>query len=312
MSFTSEIKKQITDVKIIDKKAQSAFISAFLRTCGSVETSSDDIGFSAYSEEDSLKYFARLIKLRYGKTCVIEKVAKTERARATLIDGDSLYILTDLGILKKDGGGIEVSLNIGADVCPDEVSAKAFIAGAFLGAGSITVPKLFEGRAQTKTGYHLEVVFSKYVTAADFSSLLAENGFFPKLVERKEQFVVYFKNVEEIESFIGMCGANGAYFKLNDLQIQKEIRNRENRKINCEMSNMTKTIDASIRSREDIKTVIDCVGAEGLSEPLRLVADARLNNEDMSLQELADMLGISKSCLTHRLRKLSELAKTLR
>ena len=307
MSFSSEIKKQITSVKIIGERAQNAFISAFLRTCGSVETVGNTVGFSATSEDDAVSYFVKLVKIRFGVNCVVEKIAKSERARATYIGDDGLKILIELGVLKREGGGVAVSLNISEDAFFDEACVKAFIAGAFLGSGSITVPSLENGKSG-KTGYHLEVVFSKYVTAADFCVLLAENGFLPKQVQRKDQFVVYFKNVEEIENFIGLCGANGAYLKLNELQIKKEIRNHENRKINCEMSNMTKTIDASIRSREDIKTVIECIGLEGLSEPLKIVALARLENEDMSLQELADSLSISKSCLTHRLRKLSELA----
>ena len=48
-----------------------------------------------------------------------------------------------------------------------------------------------------------------------------------------------------------------------------------------------------------------------LSSELKVLAKARLENASMSLQELADKLGISKSCLNHRMRKLMELAAEL-
>ena len=123
--------------------------------------------------------------------------------------------------------------------------------------------------------------------------------------------MVYFNNVEEILNYIGLCGANGAYLKIAELQITKEIKNVENRKMNCEMSNLTKTIDASIKQREDIKTIEETVGLEGLKPQLYEVAKARIENEDLSLSELAEMLGITKSCLVHRLNKLSQIAKSL-
>ena len=48
-----------------------------------------------------------------------------------------------------------------------------------------------------------------------------------------------------------------------------------------------------------------------LSVELKVLAKARVDNPHISLQELADMLGISKSCLNHRMRKLMELAAEL-
>jgi DNA-binding transcriptional regulator WhiA len=52
-------------------------------------------------------------------------------------------------------------------------------------------------------------------------------------------------------------------------------------------------------------------GFSELSSELKSLAKARLENPSMSLQELANKLGISKSCLNHRMRKLMELAGEL-
>jgi DNA-binding protein WhiA len=47
-----------------------------------------------------------------------------------------------------------------------------------------------------------------------------------------------------------------------------------------------------------------------LPPKVRAAAKARLENPDATLQELAEMLGISKSGMNHRMRKLKELAET--
>ena len=46
-----------------------------------------------------------------------------------------------------------------------------------------------------------------------------------------------------------------------------------------------------------------------LSVELKTLANARLANNAMTMKELAEYLGISKSCLNHRIRKLLELAE---
>ena len=312
MSFTQEVKNEMISSKLLSKTAQRAFVSAFLRTCGSIEVAKDKFGFSVTSDPQIVNYFVKTVKALYGEECLLDKASKKgERATAVLVNQNSLSILVDLGILSTDGEELTISLAIGEKIVPDENAFKGYLTGAFLGSGSVTVP-FVDSKRRSKTGYHLEIVFSKYVTADDFCSLLAGYGFMPKLAERKDQFVVYFKNVEEIETLIGMCGANSAFLKMTDLQITKGIRNDENRKLNCEMSNLSKSIDASIKQRDDIRVISEVVGLDSLPEQLRAVADARMKNEEMSLQELADMLGVTKSCLTHRLRKLSSIAKTLR
>jgi len=310
MSFTTDVKSEMLSVRLNETGARRAFVSAFLRTCGSIEIVSDRLGFSVVSDTEVINYFCRIVKKLYFVDCECEQITPF-RSTARVINEKSAAMLVDLGVLKAEGDELTVSLNIDFSLVGDQQSFTGYLMGAFLGSGSVTAPEI-ENKKKSKTGYHLEFVFSKYVTADDFCNILAQYDFMPKSVERKDQFVVYFKSVEEIETIIGLMGAHNAFLKLNEVQIQKGIRNEENRKINCEMSNLTKSIDASIKQREDIKLIAELVGLDSLKPTLKDVATARLENEDMSLQQLADLLGISKSCLTHRLRKLSEIAQSLR
>jgi hypothetical protein len=55
-----------------------------------------------------------------------------------------------------------------------------------------------------------------------------------------------------------------------------------------------------------IQSFYDAPG--GFSEELKELAELRVKQPSKSLQELADSLKVSKSCLNHRMRKLMELA----
>ena len=308
MNFSTRVKLEMISKKPKKPCCKRAALSAFIRCAGSVVTRGGRVGFIVVSDSAVADYFADLIEKLYGEKAK-RTLEKNGRKKLTVLSETSAKVLIDLKIVEIDEDGLDLRLDISDEFVKNDCCRSAYMTGAFLGSGSVTVPLIDNKKS---TGYHLEFVFSKYVTACDFSDLLCKKGFLPKTVERKGNFVVYFKNAQEIGDMIASLGANRAYLDFTDLLVKKEVRNGENRKINCELSNMSKQIDASIRSREEITLIGDCIGLDVLGESLRSVCEARLNNKEASMSELAEILGISKSCLNHRLRKISEIAKNLR
>ena len=77
------------------------------------------------------------------------------------------------------------------------------------------------------------------------------------------------------------------------------------------MANLSKSVVANEKYSSIIKTIGETVGLDILPEELQTVAIARLENPTDTLSELAEKLGITKSCLNHRLRKLASLADEL-
>ena len=59
-----------------------------------------------------------------------------------------------------------------------------------------------------------------------------------------------------------------------------------------------------------LKKLEESGGFTLLGEELKQLAKTRINNPAMSLQELADKLCVSKSCLNHRMRKLMAIANS--
>ena len=108
--------------------------------------------------------------------------------------------------------------------------------------------------------------------------------------------------------------AHVALMDLENVRIFKEMRNSVNRKVNCETANIHKTVSAAVKQIEDIEFLKTAGSFSELSEELLETAGIRLENPDASLKELGLMHNppIGKSGVNHRLRKLSNLAETLR
>ena len=201
-----------------------------------------------------------------------------------------------------------INLSIDKYLVEEKCCKRAYVVGAFLGSGSVIIPQI---QKKTGSGYHLEFVFSKYQTALDFSSLMSEEGFFPKLINRKENFVVYFKGCDEICELLFYLGATKCRFDLENVIIEKGLRNETNRRINCEMANIEKQVNAAQNQIHAINLIDETIGLEELPSNLVIVAKARLENSESSFGELAKILNLSKSCLNHRLRKIMEIANNL-
>ena len=163
----------------------------------------------------------------------------------------------------------------------------------------------------SKTGYHFEIVFSNKITATDFCDLLCEFEILAKLVTRKDKAVVYVKSKAVISDILSAVDCEKCLSRLNKLVELKDKKNYANRANNCSVSNIDKTVTASVKQVQAIELISQTIGLQSLDKHLFDVAECRLADKNASMQELAERLGISKSCLNHRMRKLNELAQSL-
>ena len=216
--------------------------------------------------------------------------------------------LKEIGIVGINSGG--KYLNFGVD---DKLVAKkkckaAFLKGAFLGGGSCTLPG---ESTYSRTGYHFEIVFSNKFAADDLCELLCDFEVLAKHVERKDTAVVYVKSKEVISDLLNAMDCKQILAKLNKIVEHKDRQNNANRVNNCSVSNIDKTVTASVKQVKGIEVIAQTIGLQSLEKPLFDVAECRLADKNASMQELAQRLEISKSCINHRMRKILELANTL-
>lgn len=313
MTFTERVKEEILSKKLAEPCCKVSALSAFVRGAGSLLVSGGNVGFELATEnKKAYDYFSKIISSLYGvelsATEFKDRFNGKVKYKTKLVSSKSTEILTELGIINESAQGLSVNLNVDKYLIENECCKRAYIIGAFQGSGSVTVPKQ---SGKSSTSYHLEFVFSKYQTASCVAEILSQVGFMPKLTERKETFIVYFKNGDEISELLHFLGAKKCGFEIQEIIVKKVMNNDTNRKRNCDMANISKQIEASLKQVGEITLIDETIGLDNLPPVLKQTCLLRLENTESTLDEMAKMAGVSKSCLNHRLRKISEIAKNL-
>ncbi len=207
-------------------------------------------------------------------------------------------------ILARFGHANEVAIRLNRANLDCEACAYAYLRGAFLACGAITNPQV---------DYHLEFSVPYYNLSHDLMTLMGELGLLAKCVKRKGNYVIYFKESEQIEDCLTMMGAVSASLEIMNVKMVKDIRNNANRVANCESANIDKTVAASLAQTEAVRRIESTVGMDSLPQELRDLCRLRLENPDYSLRELGENLEppISRSGVNHRLKRIMEIAENL-
>lgn len=129
-------------------------------------------------------------------------------------------------------------------------------------------------------------------------------------METKNKYSIYIKEGEEISKFLALIGANKAVMKFEDVRVQKEMKGKVNRLVNCETANLNKTINASIEQIAAIRKLQKTGKFNKLNDNLKEIANLRLENPDMPLVDLGKLLKnpVGKSGVNYRLKKIMEIA----
>jgi DNA-binding protein WhiA len=214
-------------------------------------------------------------------------------------------ILKATGLLYSEDGKMQLKKRIYSPVVSSICCRRAYIRGAFLSVGSVNDPE---------KNYHMEFVLADEFSAEQLKELINSFGLDAKVVERKEHFVVYLKEGEQIVDLLNIMEAPLALMDLENVRIMKEMRNDINRKVNCETANLNKVVGAAVKQLEDIEYIEEKIGLSSLPEQLEEIARLRLEYPDKSLKELGSFLStpVGKSGVNHRLRKISNIAEALR
>lgn len=185
----------------------------------------------------------------------------------------------------------------------NEDEKKAIIRGAFLGSGTISEPR---------KAYHLEIYFKDEKSLSFCIKILTSYNVNVKSI-RQNKNILYIEEGESISNFLAFVGAKKSVLEFEDTRVVKEIRNNVNRQLNLENANLNKTILSSVKQINYIKLIKKKNKFNDLTEKEKKLAEIRLKNPDASLEELRKMLGenISKSGVSHRMKKIEELAKNL-
>lgn len=313
MSFSGEVKEELSKQLSTARHCQIAELSAIILFCGKiVQGEQGKISLEVRTENSSVirKYFTLLKKTFNINTDISEKMIGFEKNGGSIVieicnQDEVTKILSAVKFMDVKGNLVLEREWINPILLNNSCCRRAFLRGIYLAIGSMSDPE---------KSYHLEFVCMKEMQAKKLCNVLNDFGLEAKIVIRKKYYVVYVKEGSCIVDFLNIIEAHVSLMDLENLRILKEMRNSINRRVNCETANITKTVTASSKHLDDIEIIRDQYGLINLPQNLREAAEVRLEYPDATLKELGEYLTppVGKSGVNHRLRKLSELADRIK
>ncbi|MBN2852194.1 MAG: DNA-binding protein WhiA [Clostridia bacterium] len=312
MSFSSQVKNEISRIELQDNGCVLCEISSVLRMGGHFEIQENGYISSRISTENAafarrvIKNIVHNFNLHPGLIVSKGKKLKAHTLYSLEMIGThaTSVLLGDAGLLRLDKNRTGV-FNPPEEIMGQECCLKSYIRGAFMVTGSVSDPE---------KSYHLEIASGNEKEIIKLAEILNELDLKAKVIERKRSFVCYIKEAESIADFLNIIGAHHSLMTYENIRIVKEIRNNVNRVVNFESANLDKTVNASSRHVESINYIINKVGLESLDENLQEIASLRIENPEISLNELGQLLNppLGKSGVNHRLKRIEEAAERIR
>lgn len=306
MSYTIEIKKEISEIKVTNSE-MIAELSGFIRN--NAYLSNNTLYLTTENEftiERLTSFFKKLyeveLKVEVKDNLNFNKKNLYLLSTNTKVD----FILEDIGYYDNNNKYLETppTYIVGAN---EEI--RAYLRGTFLCTGSINNPKT--------SRYHMELLISKPNEAVFIQKLLNIFDLNAKILNREKGYMIYIKEAEKISDYIRILGANRAVLFFENARIYREKKNQTNRLNNCEQANMDKVFLTAEKQLEQIRIIEESDSCELLDDRTKQAFDYRKKYPESSLKELSEIItletgkSITKSGLNHRFRKIKELAEQL-
>lgn len=90
-----------------------------------------------------------------------------------------------------------------------------------------------------------------------------------RVILRKQRYIVYLKDSEEIIQILNVMEAHRSLMELENIRIIKDMRNSANRQSNCDSANINKMVRTAARQVDDIRYIEEHFGFEQLPPQLR-------------------------------------------
>lgn len=289
MSFSSDIKQELNNLKNLSNKELVKYELIGYLLSGNIDIDKNNLEFTTENDYNINRFSKLLSNLNInhnidvsGKIFIII-VKKKEISEIVKIENNKIYFQEEIANIK------------------NQELLKAIVRGMYLGSGSVNNPE---------NKYHLEVTFSNESNMELAISILEKLGIKTKKMIMKNKYYLYIKEGEEISKILALIGANKAVMKFEEIRIQREMRGKVNRLVNCKTANLNKTINASVEQIAAINKLKENGEFNKLNENLKEIAELRIENPDMSLIDLGKLLKepVGKSGVNYRLKKIIELA----
>ncbi len=301
MSFTSDIRDELGHLSIKPLCCRRAYLYGLLYGA-QVDGEQIDVSFPIIpgSTYDLPGHATSLIHALFGRMPTITAVTRGAHRYAHLQFSSKqaarhLQALIDLPDEEAEAETLHHLLEFKCDGC-----AVHFLRGLFIACGTVNDPR---------KSYHLEIKLPEDGRVEPARILLSENGYIPGRTSRQSTTGLFFKSGNDIQELLAYLGTTAQVFAFYNAQIERDIRNNENRATNCVTENIQRSMKAGSRQTAAIRLLDKRNLLLSLPDDLRYTAQLRLENPESTLVELAALHtpAITKSGLHHRLEKIMAL-----
>lgn len=307
MSFSLAVKQEIAATEIKKECCMISEIAAFVRTNGSMEFGSGGIKvrFDVERIDTAKRIYAIIEKIYKYNAEILEKqdkrLGKEYTYSVKIKDTDTAKkLLNDTGVLLQDKYGYSVESVLPKDMLKLTCCQKSYIKGAFQGSGSVSDPN---------KEYRLEFASRDSDTDSHIQKILHSMDIPFHTSLRREWCITFISDAENIIKLLALMGAHKNLLDMENIIVLKGIRNDINRKVNLETANLKRISVAAKHQIDAINILIEAGEFDKLPPKIKLAAAARIENKEATLDEIAEILDISKSGANHRMRKIVEYAK---
>ena len=305
LSFAFQAKEEIA-AHDFPPELHRSLLSGFAKTNGSLRIGEAGEELAPSSESARI---AKLIYLLAGKRyggaphfAYSRSFGRGKKTRFHVLIPHPDAVLRDLRVDFLTG-------KIDPEVVQTDEEARCYLSGAFLASGSVNDP--------LSSNYHLEIAVTSQSYAKWLSHLINKvygHHFTSKVSPRRNQWIVYLKRSEQISEFLVLIGATEACLQFEAVRIDRDEMNIENRLVNLDTANMSKTLETGKKQVAQINYLIEHGGMDVFpGEKCRALALLRLSHPESSTRELAELLSeelsstVTKSNVNHLFRSIEAL-----
>lgn len=303
MSFSKEVKEELSKIPFKTLHTQMSELEALLRLSSEVNISSGGlkVAFQTVSASTARRFLSLLKNYIKCEVSLISKnVNRLNQNNIYYVNIDSMAdaVIEEFGLLTQSKNKEEILSDID--------NKSSYLRGAFLARGSVNSPQ--------KSNYHLEIYTSNSEEAVFIQQVMNTFDLNAKITKRRDNYVIYIKEIDAIKDFLRIIGASNVVFKIEETLIKKAVSVSITRQMNIEGANDQKTLNAAQEQIGYIRYLEYNYPLEKLDGKLLLIMKVRKMHPEASLNELILILNdkygeaITKSGLNHRFRKIKEIA----
>ncbi|WP_412032021.1 DNA-binding protein WhiA [Malacoplasma muris] len=299
MTFSQNVKEEITR-NCYSNNQLKCILSAFLKNNITINISNNKLLYETKVRNNCIiRFITKSLSSLYriNKTLYFSKDSKLNNLTTYKLEfeGDFNKIENELFIFKDPTFLLQTIED-----------KQAFLIGAFLSGGSVNNP--------SSSNYHFEIRSHNFDLIEYVKKIISELGVDAKIMKRKNIYVLYVKKSEYISDLLKYMNASESMYIYEDKRIYRDYTNQMQRLNNLDISNLKKTVDASI---DQVKWINELIAHKeiynSLSEKEKIFCTLRLKYQQATLNNLVYHyknefnLVVTRTGLNHYVRKIRNI-----